>query len=200
MNIRILEIKDTNCYLLESERSAIVIDPAYDSEQVDEFFEKNSNKERLILITHAHFDHIGGADALRKRFNVNIAIGEGDNPALSNSVVNEGVLANVIVPPFSADILINDGDTLTIGDVVIKAWNTKGHTVGSMCYLINGALFTGDTLFCKGFGNTCFHGGSRREIVKSIKWILAEFPVDTPVYSGHGPVTTIGDERLHYGL
>lgn len=200
MNIRILEIKDTNCYLLESERSAIVIDPAYDSAQVDEFFEKNSNKERLILITHAHFDHIGGADVLRKRFNVNIAIGEGDNPALSDSVVNEGVLANVIVPPFSADILINDGDTLTIGDVVIKAWNTKGHTVGSMCYLINGALFTGDTLFCKGFGNTCFHGGSRREIVKSIKWILAEFPVDTPVYSGHGPVTTIGDERLHYGL
>lgn len=200
MDIKVLDIKDTNCYLLESERSAIVIDPAYDSEQVDEFFEKNSDKERLILITHAHFDHIGGADVLRKRFNVNIAIGEDDNPALSDSVVNEGVLANVIVPPFSADILINDGDTLTIGDVVIKAWNTKGHTVGSMCYLINGALFTGDTLFCKGFGNTCFHGGSRREIVKSIKWILAEFPVDTPVYSGHGPVTTIGDERLHYGL
>ena len=200
MDIKILNIKDTNCYLLETESAAIIIDPAYDSEQTEEFFEKNSDKERLILITHAHFDHIGGAESLRKKFNVDIAIGEPDNPALSDSVVNEGVIANVIVPPFSADVLINDGDTISVGDITIKAWNTKGHTVGSMCYLINGALFTGDTLFCKGFGNTCFHGGSRREMVKSIKLILAEFSAETVVYSGHGPVTTIGDERLHYGL
>ncbi len=200
MNIKTLNLNNTNCYLLNTDSAAIVIDPAIDSADVQGFLEKNSEKQALILITHAHFDHIGGADLLRKKYNVKIAVGALDNPALSDSVVNEGAQFDIIIPPFSADILINDGDTLNVGDITIKAWNTQGHTVGSMCYLINGALFTGDTLFCKGFGNTCFHGGSRRDIVKSIKWLLSEFSDETPVYSGHGAATTIGAERLHYGL
>ena len=200
MNIKTLVLKDTNCYLLESESAAIIIDPAQNSPQTEEFFEQNKDKEKLILITHGHFDHIGGAEALRNKFGVKIAIGEADNPALSDPIVNEGAPFDIIIPPFSADVMVNHGDELTVGDIVIKVYNTPGHTVGSMCYQIGDTLFTGDTLFCKGFGNTCFHGGSRRDIVKSVKWIIANFPDDMSILSGHGEATTIIAERLHYGL
>ena len=200
MNIKNLVLKDTNCYLLESEKAAIIIDPAQNSPCTEEFFEKTKDKERLILITHAHFDHIGGAESLRNKFGVKIAVGEADNPALSDPIVNEGAQFDIIVPPFDADIMVNDGDCLSVGDITVKAYNTPGHTVGSMCYQIGDTLFTGDTLFCRGFGNTCFHGGSRRDIVKSVKWILANFPDDMPVLSGHGEATTIIAEREHYGL
>ena len=200
MKIKTLVLKDTNCYLLESEKAAIIIDPAQNSHQTEDFFEQNKDKEKLILITHGHFDHIGGAEALRHKFGVKIAVGEADNSALSDPIVNEGAQFDIIVPSFSADIMVNDGDELTVGDIVVKVYNTPGHTVGSMCYQIEETLFTGDTLFCKGFGNTCFHGGSRRDIVKSVKWILSNFPDDMAVLSGHGEATTIIAERLHYGL
>ena len=105
MNIKTLVLKDTNCYLLESEKAAIIIDPAQNSHQTEDFFEQNKDKEKLILITHGHFDHIGGAEALRHKFGVKIAVGEADNSALSDPIVNEGAQFDIIVPSFSADII-----------------------------------------------------------------------------------------------
>ncbi len=199
MEIKTLVLDNTNCYLLLTEKSAIVIDPAYKSDETELFLKENDDKERLILITHAHFDHIGDADRLRKECSVKIAIGSLDNPALSDNIVNEGANFGIDIAPFSADVLIEDGEILKIGDLEIKAFLTQGHTVGGMCYLINDNLFTGDILFHRGFGNTCFHGGDRRKIVKSLTMLFNDFAPDTPVYSGHGPATTIGSEKTYYG-
>lgn len=199
MKIQTLVLDNTNCYLLSNDSTAIVIDPGYRSDITERFLKENSHKDRLILITHGHFDHIGDAKRLREECGVKIAIGALDNPALSDSIINEGATFEIYTEPFSADILINDGDVLKVGDTAIKAYHTEGHTVGGMCYLIDGNLFTGDVLFYRGFGNTCFHGGSRRKIVESLTMLFNSFPFDTPVYSGHGPVTTIGSEKIYYG-
>lgn len=199
MKIEKLILKDTNCYLVSTDLAAIVIDPGYEDDKTLEFLQNNSDKERLILITHAHFDHIGGADVLRQKTGVKIAIGELDNPALSDNVVNEGETCGVYVAPFSADILIADNEEFSLGDITIKAYLTKGHTIGGLCYEIGENLFTGDILFHRGFGNTCFHGGSRREIVKSLNFLFNNFAPETKVFSGHGDITTIGSEKSYYG-
>lgn len=199
MNIKTLNLDNTNCYLISTEKAAIVIDPAYKSDEVQKFLNENTCKERIILITHAHFDHIGDADRLRKSCDVKIAIGEYDNPALSDSIVNEGANFGINIEPFSADILLKDGDVFWVGDLAIKVFLTQGHTVGGVCYYIDGNLFTGDILFYRGFGNTCFHGGSRRKIVESLNFLFNSFPLETPVYSGHGIATTIGAEKSYYG-
>lgn len=199
MDIKTLDLQNTNCYLISTEKSAIVIDPGYKSIEAENFLKDNNDKERLILITHAHFDHIGDAERLRNECGVKIAIGELDNPALSDNVINEGAKFDISIEPFYADILINDKDVLNVGDLQIKAFHTGGHTIGGMCYLINDVLFSGDILFYRGFGNTCFHGGSRRKIVESLTMIFNSFPLDTIVYPGHGPSTTVGNEKTYYG-
>ncbi len=199
MNIKTLNLENTNCYLISTKKSAIVIDPAYKSDEVQEFLTENSDKERIILITHAHFDHIGYAAGLRENCGVKIAIGEYDNPALSDNIVNEGANFGINIEPFEADFLLKDGDVFTVGDLEVKVFLTQGHTVGGVCYYIDGNLFTGDILFYRGFGNTCFHGGSRRKIVESLNFLFNSFPPSTPVYSGHGIATTIGAEKSYYG-
>ncbi len=199
MNIETLILKDTNCYLVSTEKAAIVIDPGYKDERTEKFLKENSHKERMILITHAHFDHIGGANSLRKECSVKIAIGKKDNPALSDNVLNEGINFGYDIEPFSADLLLCDGQKLKIGDLEIEVFELEGHTAGGVAYYINGTLFTGDILFYRGFGNTCFHGGSRAGIIRSINRLFKEFPLSTPVLSGHGIATTIGDEKSYYG-
>lgn len=199
MKIERLVLKETNCYLVSSDNAAIVIDPGYEDDRTFEFLKNNSDKERLILITHAHFDHIGGAEVLRKNTGVKIAIGEFDNPALSDNVVNEAVVGGVEIAPFSADILIRDKEEFSVGDINVKAYLTKGHTIGGLCYKIEDNLFTGDILFHRGFGNTCFHGGSRREMVMSLNFLFNSFDADTKVFCGHGESTTIGSEKNYYG-
>ena len=199
MKIETILLKDTNCYLVSTEKAAIVIDPGYESDITENFFKNNNDKERLILITHAHFDHIGGAEKLRENTGVKIAVGELDNQGLSDPVLNEGAAFDIFINPFSADLLLSDNQELTVGDLNIKVFLTKGHTQGGVCYLINDTLFSGDILFYRGFGNTCFHGGSRREIVNSLNFLFNGFKISTKVYPGHGQSTTIGDEKTYYG-
>ncbi len=199
MKIETLILNDTNCYLVSTDTVAIVIDPAIKSDAVQDFLETNSDKERLILITHAHFDHIGDGARLQRETGTKVAIGELDNPALSDAVVNEGAAFGIITEPFSADVLLKDGDVISIGDLEIQVIHTKGHTVGGVCYLVNGILFSGDILFCHGFGNTAFHGGSRREIVNSLNFLFDNLSPKTAVLPGHGCATTIADEKEYYG-
>ena len=199
MKIERLILRDTNCYLVSTDKAAIVIDPGYEDVRTLEFLQNNSDKEALILITHAHFDHIGGADILRKKTGVKIAIGEFDNPALSDNIVNEAIVGGVEIAPFSADVLISDNDVFSVGDISVKAYLTKGHTIGGLCYQMGDNLFTGDILFHKGFGNTCFHGGSRRELINSLDFLFNFFDVNTKVFPGHADSTTIGSEKNYYG-
>lgn len=196
MKITCLNIWLTNCYLLETEKAAIVIDPGYKRENILEFLKQNSNKERLILITHGHFDHIGGAEYLREETGVKIGIGSLDEPALRDENLNGAVSFRRKINPFSADFTYNDGDEITVGDIILRVILTSGHTMGGVSYLCEDNLFTGDTLFKESVGRTDLAGGNFVELEASIKK-LYRLPDETIVLPGHGESSTIGYEKLN---
>ena len=183
-----------NCYLLLSEKAAVVIDPGFESEAALDFLKNAQNKERLIILTHAHYDHIGYALELSRQTDTKIAIGKFDNEALLNSYVNLAVMFHTELEPFSADFLLKDGDGFAVGDIEFKVIHTPGHTVGSVSLLVDNVLFSGDTLFKESIGRTDFLGGSFGEIEKSVKKLYT-LPEDTIVMAGHGENTTIGYEK-----
>ena len=197
MEIKVLSLSyiHSNCYLISTEKAAIVIDPGFQNDEVTDFLKNSKNKERLILLTHAHFDHIGGAYDLSKSTDTKIAIGTYDNYALSDGNINLSNRFHAKFPPFSADILLNDGDKLTVGDITVKVIYTPGHTSGGVCYLIGDRLFSGDTLFYRSIGRTDFYGGDYDAIINSIKNLFKILPEDTVVYPGHGEKTTIAEEK-----
>ncbi len=198
MEIKVLTLGHiaVNCYLVSTNDAAIVIDPGFNSAATEDFLLQNADKERLILLTHAHFDHIGGAVDLRDVTDTDIAIGSKENFALSDERINLSDRFHAHIEPFSADILLEDEQELIVGDLKIKTIFTPGHTVGGVCYLINNILFSGDTLFNCSVGRTDFPGGDFSVLKTSIEKL---FLLDdkTPVLSGHGQETTIGYEKKH---
>ena len=183
-----------NCYVLESLESVVVIDTGkYDKEILQAL---NTEKEVLILLTHCHFDHIGGAQRLREESGAKIAIGEGDFLSTLDGAKTMSDVFRANVLPFKADIALKDNQIITVGDIEIKCIETPGHTKGGMCYLIDGKLFSGDTLFKDSIGRTDFIDGSFVELSSSIKKLYDLLPDETIVYPGHGEPTSIGREKL----
>ena len=185
-----------NCYMLLSDNAAVVIDPGIFSQRVKDFLNENSEKERLILLTHAHFDHICGAERLRADTGVKIAVGEKDAPALIDTSLSLSDKFHAHQTPFEADILLKDNEIFNVGDIEFESLSTPGHTVGGMCYLTVKSLFSGDTLFLESVGRTDFPGGDGEALLKSIKRLLS-LDEDIEVYPGHGEPTTIEHEKLY---
>lgn len=196
MNIKkiVLGNISVNCYLIKSETFAIVIDPGYYSEEIVDFLNENSGKERLILLTHGHFDHIGGAKQISDETGVKIGIGENDAPYLKSPTFNLSGNFGIPIKPFEADFKYKNGDTIKIGDEIIKVIETPGHTKGSVCYLLGDNLFCGDTLFFESYGRTDFPGGDMEKMKESFYKITTLFDKNTVIFSGHGENTTIAHE------
>ena len=196
MEIKVLPLGhiNSNCYMLSTERSAVVIDPGFKSETVSKFLIDNAHKERLILLTHAHFDHIGGAEGLRNLANTKIGIGEFDNLSLSDTRLNLSDLFHAKLSPFLADLIFCDNQTFSVGDIEFKVLHTPGHTPGGVCYLMGDILFSGDTLFKGSIGRTDFYGGDFKTLEKSVKRLYT-LDGNTTVLSGHGEATTIKEEK-----
>ena len=184
----------TNCYLISTDKAAVVIDPGFKTEITADFLKANEGKARMILITHAHFDHIGGAEALRNETGVEIGIGELDAPALKDTELNLSDKFHAHIAPFSADRTFCDGEKFSVGDIDFEVILTSGHTVGGVSYLSGESLFSGDTLFAGAVGRTDMPGGSLKALKKSLKRLIA-LPNETKVYPGHGDFTTVGYEK-----
>ncbi len=185
----------SNCYGVVSDEAAIVIDPGKCKPEVVNFLKSNKDKETLILLTHAHYDHISGADELREITGAKIAIGATEAPSLRNPHFNLTDSIRTGMKPFYADIIFCDEQEITVGDITVKAIETPGHTKGSMCYLIENNLFTGDTLFYESVGRTDLPGGDSDDLLSSLNRIMLTFDDNIKVFSGHGEPTTIGHER-----
>lgn len=190
-----------NCYIVECENEALIIDPGYLEGEILKYIYNNGQKCKYILLTHRHFDHLNGAVALRKLCGAEIVIHKDDECGLysdedSLADVCRGFYGNVD-PDSRADVLVSDGDVIKTDEFTVKIIHTPGHTVGGVSFDINGDVFCGDTIFKGTAGRTDFPGGKHSELLASISRLGEIFSDDTVLYPGHGEATTIGDERQY---
>jgi glyoxylase-like metal-dependent hydrolase (beta-lactamase superfamily II) len=186
-----------NCFILgcEQTKEAVVIDPGDDGDQILMALAKLGLKVKYLINTHGHFDHVGANKKMKEVTQATLAIHPDDEPMLmelSKSASMFGLSAENSPP---ADLLLNQGDTVCFGDITLEVIHTPGHSRGGICLYTAGHLFAGDTLFRSSIGRTDLPGGDFDTLISSIKTKLFGLPDDTIVYTGHGPETTIGDEK-----
>ena len=181
---------EENCYLImdEDTKELAIVDPGGQPNKIEKEIKLLEGKPKFILLTHGHMDHVGGVVELVNKFNIPFYINEIEEKYIKNDNSVFGSLPK-------ASGYLNEGDTLNLGDNVIKVIETPGHTAGGICFLILDKLFTGDTLFQGSVGRSDFPGGDGMQLVKNIKEKLLPLGDDIEVYAGHGPASTTGYEK-----
>ncbi|MCX5702409.1 MAG: MBL fold metallo-hydrolase [Candidatus Omnitrophica bacterium] len=186
-----------NCYVLASEAGgqAIIIDPGAEEDKIKRILMRHKLKPAFIINTHGHIDHIGCDD----EFGVPVYVHRQDAPMLKDPGVN---LSAFLISPFSVKSKINpleDKEKIELGKISLEVIHIPGHTPGGICLLMhkpsNKILFTGDSLFFQGIGRTDFPGADEGILIESIKEKLFKLSDDTVIYPGHGPSSTIGEEK-----
>jgi hydroxyacylglutathione hydrolase len=188
-----------NCTILGDEISheAIVVDPGYDIPRILTALLKHQLVVRQIVVTHAHIDHIASAQELKRITGAPILFHQADLAQLA-IMDQQAAWINAAVPDVRPpDHSPADAEHITVRGIDAEVIHTPGHTEGSLCLYIpaTNTLIAGDTLFAGGIGRTDFPGGNDRKIMTSIRERLLPLPEDTLVIPGHGPTTTIGEER-----
>ena len=186
---------ESNCYLAgdENTKEIFVIDPGGDYKKIKNIIDKDGLKPKAVINTHGHGDHIGANNG----FNAPIWIHRLDADFLTEPSKNLSSLMGFFLKTRPASRLLEHGDILNIGKYNIEVIHTPGHTPGSICLKGERAVFTGDTLFCEGIGRTDFSYGSEEDIMRSIKEKLFTLDDSYIIYPGHGPDSTIGNEKAN---
>lgn len=186
-----------NTYVLSDpdSREAILIDPGGEEDALRRHLERESLRATAILNTHAHPDHVGGVARLRRELEIPFALHPADAFLLDSlPEVCDGLGIPRIEAP-AIDRALADGDEIALGAHAIRVLATPGHSPGSVSFLVGGFLFSGDALFQASIGRTDFPGGSLPVLLASIRAKILTLPDETRVFPGHGPPTTVGDER-----
>lgn len=184
-----------NTYLVwDDTNKGFIVDPGGFNDKIAKSIEEENIDLEYIILTHGHCDHIGGVNEIKVKYGCKVLAAEAELPMLSNSKYNmsgDFGMPVEIIP----DILVNEGDTLEVGNMLLHFIMTPGHSEGGMCIRIGKALFSGDTLFHGSVGRTDFVGGSMNTLVNSIREKLFVLDDDTKVFPGHMGTTTIGFEK-----
>lgn len=182
----------SNTYALISSGHALIVDPSISVDAIKKATENENAVIEGILLTHGHFDHVLSMDELRRSENVKVYIHEKDSELLSDGRKNAFYDLFKRERAFGeADVLLSDGDTIKLGEESLKVIHTPGHTEGSVCYLADGFLVTGDTLFAGTIGRCDLYGGDEEKIRNSLS-LLRTLPADLIIYPGHGSSCTLG--------
>lgn len=184
----------TNSYVLFDEKNGVaaLFDAPAEADRIIAFLNEKGLSLKYIFLTHAHFDHIMALSELKETTGAQIVIHRDEEQYLNNTELN---LSYFPLPSVKADIKVCDGDVIEFADVKIKVIHTPGHTLGGVCYLFDETLVSGDTLFYGSIGRYDFPMGDFDTEINSIKEKLMVLPDNIKVYPGHGPATTIGNER-----
>jgi len=188
-----------NCSVIgdETTHEGMVIDPGDDIEDILALIRKHNLQIKQIVITHAHIDHVGGAMKLRALTGAPILLNQNDHALLRMLDVQAAWIG--MAPPGKGEIdqSVGQSDTLKTGSLVADVIHTPGHTEGSVClyFPVEKTLIAGDTLFAGSIGRTDLPGGSFEKIIDSLHDKVLALPDETIVIPGHGPMTTIGEER-----
>ena len=189
----------TNCYIVwdEASNEGAIIDPGDDADIIITMLKELGVQVDRILATHCHFDHIAAVAALKRELELVFIAHEGDLFFVEDGKASARKWGFDIEQPPKPDRFIEDGDKIEVGNFSLEVLHTPGHSPGGVSYLHERAVFAGDCLFQGSIGRTDFRMGSLEELAKSIRTRLYTLPDNTLVYTGHGPVTTIGDEKAH---
>lgn len=190
----------TNCYFaVNTETNEIlIIDPGADAKELANRIRFDGYTPVAILLTHGHFDHATGAQALADEFGIQIYAHEAEKQTLEDEEINLcGMVGEHHV--YHADVYLKDEQELDLAGFHIRVLFTPGHTLGGCCYYFpyEDAVFAGDTLFCGSVGRTDFPRGSMSQLIRGIKDKLMTLPDNTTVYTGHNDITTIEQERMY---
>ncbi len=183
---------EANCYVVVKDHHALVIDPGDDFSALKRLLTEEEATLDAILLTHAHFDHIGGLDGLIEEDGVDVYMNPKEFDFLDDMRLNGSAYFYAKVKSHAVPKAVHDG-MQKIGAFEVEAKTLPGHSVGSTIYRIEDALFTGDVLFQGSVGRVDLPTGSERDMMASIQY-LKTLPQDLVVYPGHGPATTIGQE------
>lgn len=186
-----------NCYILavKENSSAVIIDPGAQERKIRKALERHKLKPVLVLNTHGHYDHIGADD----KFDVPVYVHEQDLSLLTDAQLNLSALFALPYRVESKIKTLRDGQLIKVEGIELKVLHIPGHTPGGIALQLlkpeTGIVFSGDTLFCQGLGRSDLPGGSSELLIESIKEKLLKLNEETVVYPGHGPITTVGEEK-----
>lgn len=192
----------TNCFVVwcGESKEAVVIDPGFSTEdegrkKVLNLIDANGLTVKYIIDTHGHADHTSGNGVIKKATGAPILIHELDAQLLGASGKDWASMFGYQIASPPADKTVRQGDMIHFGKCTLTVIHTPGHTEGGISLVGNDCIFVGDTLFQGSIGRTDFPGGSYKALIRSIKEKLAVLPDNFTVYTGHGPTTTMGEEK-----
>ena len=187
-----------NTYLVtdENTKQGFIVDPGSYYQGLTQKVKEEGTEIKYIILTHGHGDHIGGVEQYRKDFPAaELVAAEAEKDLLADPDANLSTSITGVSVSLTADIWVNEGDTLRVGDMELKFTMTPGHTPGGMCILADKVLFSGDTLFRCSIGRTDLPGGSYDQLTQGVRDRLFVLPDETRVFPGHMEETSIGFEK-----
>jgi hydroxyacylglutathione hydrolase len=186
-----------NTYIVEhvASRQAAVVDPGDEGEEILHRLAERGITLGMILLTHGHFDHVGAVRTLKERTGAKIHIHADDADRMRTAGRQGGMFGLHVQDPPAPDVLLREGDRVTLGDQQFQVLHTPGHTPGHVTFLAGQMAFVGDLIFAGSIGRTDLPGGSYDDLIRAVREKIFVLPDRTVLFPGHGPATTVGEEK-----
>ena len=189
---------EENCHIVyDEEKNAIVIDPGDDFLKIKNVILENCLSVQKIVLTHGHYDHVGAVNQLKEFSGAFVYAQENEKELINRPELSLSMYFDPMIPTPMIDFYVAEGEVISAGKNSLRVMHTPGHTEGSMCLYSDGVLFSGDTVFYKTLGRWDFPTGNLSKLTHSIVNIIFSLPEETVIYSGHGPKTTVKEEKMH---